>query len=68
MKGFKEFWSSMWDVQKYSIKWVKKHWKGYLVFIVVLTIPLYLFYRHLFKTVDTKIDAIMDTILSDEES
>lgn len=64
MKAFKEFWSSMWDVQKYNIKWVKKHWKGYLAFTGVLMIPWYLFYRHLIKTLDTK----MDTILSDEES
>lgn len=43
MKAFKEFWSDYWNLCKETGKWYKKHWLGYIILTVVLTIPVYLF-------------------------
>lgn len=31
MKAFKTFWKDYWELCKEGGKWMKKHWKGYLV-------------------------------------
>ena len=31
IKSFKTFWKELYEVQKENGKWVKKHWKGYLL-------------------------------------
>lgn len=36
-KSFKEFWKEYFALCKESYKWMKKHWKGYIVFCVVIT-------------------------------
>ncbi len=33
IKSFKTFWKELYEVQKENGKWVKKHWKGYLLLI-----------------------------------
>lgn len=33
MSSFKEFWKDMWALQMESNKFMKKHWKGYLLFV-----------------------------------
>lgn len=34
MKALKTFWKDYWELCKESGKWMKKHWKGYLVYCI----------------------------------
>ena len=36
-KSFKKFWKDYFALCKESNKWMKMHWKGYIVFCVVIT-------------------------------
>jgi hypothetical protein len=36
VKKFKNFWSSLWDVQKKYLAWLKKHWIGYGIFNITM--------------------------------
>ena len=36
-KSFKEFWKEYFALFKESCKWMKKHWKGYIVLCAAIT-------------------------------
>lgn len=36
MKAFKKFWSDFWKLQMESNRFLKEHWKGYLVFTTII--------------------------------
>ena len=36
-KSFKKFWKDYFALCKESCKWMKEHWKGYIVFCAVIT-------------------------------
>lgn len=36
--SFKLFWKDLWELQKGSNKFLKKHWKGYMVFVIGCTV------------------------------
>ena len=36
-ESFKKFWKDYFALCKESCKWMKNHWKGYIVFCVVIT-------------------------------
>ena len=36
LKSFNEFWISYWDLCKECGRWQKKHWKGVIVFNIVV--------------------------------
>lgn len=36
IKSFKEFWIEYWDLCKESMKWIKKHWIGYIILCIVI--------------------------------
>lgn len=35
LRKTKEAWKELWAIQKESFKWIRKHWKGYSVALVV---------------------------------
>lgn len=37
MKAFKKFWKDFWELQMESNRFMKEHWKGYLVFTAAVT-------------------------------
>lgn len=35
LRKTKEAWKELWAIQKESFKWIRKHWKGYSVVLVI---------------------------------
>ena len=35
LRKSRESWKELWAIQKESFKWIRKHWKGYSVVLVI---------------------------------
>lgn len=36
IKSMKTFWREYWELYKLSLKWCKKHWKGYITLVTTV--------------------------------
>ena len=50
MKAFKNFWKDLGTLQLNSCRWLKKHWKGYLVLTAIICgVEMIVIYRDKIK-------------------
>ena len=67
MKGsFKKFWKDFWALQMESNRFLKEHWKGYLVFTASVTALTYVGLTVWEKIENDKIRKEIDSITKEE--
>lgn len=65
LKSFNEFWISYWDLCKECGKWQKKHWKGVIVFNIVVFATAVIPWMIAEKIHEKKLDEKMKKVTED---
>ena len=65
LKSFNEFWISYWDLCKECGRWQKKHWKGVIVFNIVVFATTVIPWMIAEKIHEKKLDEKMKKVTED---
>lgn len=68
MKSFKKFWKDYWDLCIESLKFIKQHWIGVIIFSVIYTLIVLIIYcPYLLGYLFGFVDGLKEKILGKSE-